>query len=152
VICELCPADELSRLQTARRGRHVRKLAVLEQRNRTQQISPAVRCCPPLGQFSAGLTRVGAIDDAAALRPFKTRAHGYGRENEMSSLCLVAISLIRTISGKIFKTVAFFVSPIPDHYILPTAAFLSFFGTDSTDSPRTVYRFLLYSFCVFSSF
>ena len=62
---------------------------------------------------------------------------------------LVVISLIRTISGKIFKTVAFFVSPIRDHYILPTAAFLSFFGTDSTDSPRTVYRFLLYSFCVF---
>ena len=86
MICELCPADELSPLQTTRRGRHVRKLAVLEQRNRTQQISPAVRCCPPLGQFSAGLTRVGAID-AAALRPFKTRAHGYGRENEKSSLC-----------------------------------------------------------------
>jgi len=46
---------------------------------------------------------VGAID-AAASGPFKKQAHGHGRENEKSLLCIfVVIALVGTISGKSLK-------------------------------------------------
>ena len=61
-------------------------------------------------------------------------------------LVVVVFSFILTLSDATFRQ------------ILPTAAFLFFFRTDSTDSPRTVHRyfracpFFTFYFCFFSTF